>query len=121
MSYHEGMLLLILILEGMLRRFITTEILECGASLVFPERSRHDLALVFLVNLAVNPAAVFLDFLFRQSFQNVFLWVLFLEAAVWLTESLIYKRCLRRKTNPFLFSFALNGASFGIGQLLQQI
>ena len=121
MSYHEGMLLLILILEGMLRRFITTEILECGASLIFPERSWYDLVIVFLVNMAINPAVVFLDFLFRQSFQSVLFWMFFLETAVWLTESLIYKRCLRRKTNPFLFSFVLNGVSFGIGQLLQQI
>ena len=34
---------------------------------------------------------------------------------IWLGEALIFRRCLIQKRNPFLFSFVLNAASYGIG------
>ncbi len=108
------------VLKGLLLSLLKTEVLECGASLLFKGRNRQDLLLVALLNLATNPATVFLDFLFRYRFFSPVAWIILLEGVVWLTESLVYRKCLRQKTNPFFFSFVLNGASYGIGWILSR-
>lgn len=111
-------IVLLLITRSIIPSFIHTELLECGSALLFPRTTKHDLLLVFLVNLATNPATVFLDFFFRYNFVSPVVWIIFIEGMVWLVESIIYKFCLNKKTNPFLFSFVLNGASYGLGLLL---
>lgn len=120
MEHLDSTFLLMLVLRGMLPSLLITEGLECAASLVFRGRNRFDLVLILLLNLATNPATVFLDFLFRYRFFHPVLWILCLEGAVWLIEAVVYKFCLHQKTNPFLFSFVLNGASYGIGLVLQR-
>ncbi len=107
-----------LLLNLLLPCLIITEIVECLAAWIYPKRNCKDLLLVFLVNLATNPAAVFLNFLLPFRIAHPILWVLFLESLIWLIEALIYRRCLTQKRNPFLFSFVLNAASYGIGLLL---
>ena len=47
------------------------------------------------------------------------LWVGGLEFAVWLSEALIYRKCLIGKQNPYLFSLILNAASYLGGVCLQ--
>ena len=104
-----------LLLDNLLPCFLKTEIIECLAAWIYPKRNCKDLLLVLLVNLATNPAAVFLNFLLPFRIAHPILWVLFLESLIWLIEALIYRRCLTQKRNPFLFSFVLNAASYGIG------
>ena len=104
-----------LLLNLLLPCLIVTEVVECLAAWIYPKRNCKDLLLVFLVNLATNPTAVFLNFLLPFRMTHPVLWVLFLEGLIWLVEALIYRCCLTQKRNPFLFSFVLNAASYGIG------
>lgn len=103
-----------LLLDNLLPCFVKTEIIECLAAWIYPKRNCKDLFLVFLVNVLTNPAAVFINFLCHFGLHPV-LWILFFEGLIWLVEALIYRRCLTQKRNPFLFSFVLNAASYGIG------
>ncbi len=121
MEYVSSEFLRMFVLKGLLLSLLKTELLECSASLWFKGRNKQDLLLVVLLNLATNPATVFLDFLFRYRFFNPVVWIILLEGAVWLTESLVYRKYLRQKTNPFLFSFVLNAASYGIGWILGRL
>ena len=104
-----------LLFDNLLPCFLKTEIIECLAAWIYPKRNYKDLILVFLVNLLTNPAAVFINFFVPFRITHPVLWVLFLEGLIWLGEALIFRRCLIQKRNPFLFSFVLNAASYGIG------
>ena len=118
MDLFDNALFQFLVVHTLIPCFCTTELIECTAALLYPKRNRHDLVLVFLVNLATNPAAVFLNFILPFRFHHPVLWVLLLEGVIWLVEAGIYKCCLYQKRNPFLFSFVLNAASYGIGFLI---
>ena len=107
-----------LLLDNLLPCFVKTEIIECLAAWIYPKRNCKDLILVFLVNVLTNPAAVFIHFFSPFRITHPVLWVLFLEGLIWLAEALIFRRCLAQKRNPFLFSFVLNAASYGIGWLV---
>lgn len=104
-----------LVIHTMLPCFLVTEIVECTAAVLYPHRNLRDTMLVFLVNTATNPAAVFLNFMlpFRIAFPVI--WVLFMEVIIWITEALIYRKTLSHERNPFLFSFVLNASSYVIG------
>ena len=88
------------LIKGLLRSLLLTEVLELLAAACFPQRNRHDFLLVILVNILTNP-------------------VVGLEFAVWLSEALIYRKCLIGKQNPYLFSLILNAASYLGGVCLQ--
>jgi len=103
------------LLDLLLPCFIVTEVVECLAAWIYPKRNCKDLFLVFLVNVLTNPAAVFINFFVPFRITHPVLWILFFEGLIWLVEALIYRRCLTQKRNPFLFSFVLNAASYGIG------
>jgi hypothetical protein len=115
MDLMENQLFRGLVLYYMVPCLLTTEIVECGAAILYPKRNWRDLLLVFLVNLATNPATTFINFFCPLRFRHPVLWILFLEGVVWFVEACIYRRCLYQKRNPFLFSFVLNAASYGIG------
>ena len=104
-----------LLLDNLLPCFVKTEIIECLAAWIYPKRNCKDVFLVFLVNVLTNPAAVFINFFVPFRITHPVLWVLFFEGLIWLVEALIFRRCLTQKRNPFLFSFVLNAASYGIG------
>ncbi|MGN0583901.1 MAG: hypothetical protein ACI4JD_00460 [Ruminococcus sp.] len=108
----------IIVVYTMIPCLITTEIVECMAAAIYPGRNLHDLLLVFLVNMATNPAAVFLNCILPFRILYPVVWAIFLESVIWLIEALIYRKCLIRKRNPFIFSLVLNGASYGIGLLI---
>lgn len=118
MDLFDNALFQVLVVHTLIPCFCTTELIECTAALIYPKRNRHDLILVFLVNVATNPAAVFLNFMLPFRFWHPVLWVIFLEGVIWLVEASIYRCCLYQKRNPFLFSFVLNAASYGIGWLI---
>ncbi len=101
--------------------FGLTLLLEGGVALLFRLRGR-DFLWFFLINLLTNPAAVYLNLLFRSFFPGVtvFLWQIPLEIAVIFLEGLLYGKgaSLRR---PWLFSAAANGFSYGMGIVLSFI
>lgn len=108
------------LIKGLLRSLLLTEVLELLAAACFPQRNRHDFLLVILVNILTNPVVVYLDFwLHGATIAWRWLWVGGLEFAVWLSEALIYRKCLTGKQNPYLFSLILNAASYLGGVCLQ--
>lgn len=101
------------LIKGLVRSLLLTEGLELLAAACFPHRSRRDFLLVVLVNLLTNPVAVYLDFwLHGVTMAWSWLWVGGLEFAVWLSEALIYRKCLTGTQNPYLFSLILNAVSY---------
>ena len=83
------------LIKGLLRSLLLTEVLELLAAACFPQRNRHDFLLVILVNILTNPVVVYLDFwLHGATIAWRWLWVGGLEFAVWLSETLIYRKCL---------------------------
>ncbi|MGN0632137.1 MAG: hypothetical protein ACI4JN_12505 [Ruminococcus sp.] len=115
MNLFNSTLFQVLVVHTMLPCFLVTEIVECTAAVIYPGRNLRDTVLVFFVNMATNPAAVFLNFMLPFRIAFPVLWTLFLECAIWLIEAAIYKRFLNHKRNVLLFSFVLNAASYGIG------
>lgn len=97
------------------KALIITEACELALAAILPKRCRKDLLCVFLVNIVTNPVINYLDFVFRQHVPSVILWVIFIEAAVFISEALIFRKCLSSEKNPYLFSFLLNAASFAAG------
>jgi len=108
----------IILIKVLIQALLLTEILELLAAACFPHRNKWDFLLVFLVNILTNPLVVYLDHLFRFRMPSVVLWIAILEFAVWLSESLIYCKCLKGKQNPFLYSLILNAASYFGGMFI---
>lgn len=106
------------LVKGLLRSLLLTEVLELLAAACFPQRNRHDFLLVIFVNILTNPVVVYLDFWLHGA---TITWLLVggLEVAVWLSEALIYRKCLTGTQNPYLFSLILNAASYLGGVCLQ--
>ena len=113
--------IVISLITGLVRSLLVTELLEIGAAALFPERNRRDFLLVFLVNIITNPVVVYLDFWLRFRMPSVVMWICIAEFTVWLTESLIFRKFLTGKQNPFLYSLVLNSASYFGGMLIQRI
>ena len=103
----------------MVRCLLLTEAVETGLAALLGFRKR-DLTFTALVNLLTNPPAVVLVFLcgFFWGRTAWIISVIFFEAAVFLTEALIYRSNLeKRKPHPFLLSLILNAASFAAGEI----
>lgn len=107
----------IALLKGLARSLLLTELLELAAATCFPQRNKRDFLLVFLVNVITNPVVVYLDYWFRFRMPSVVLWIAILEFGVWLSEAWIYRNCLTGRQNPFLYSLALNAASYFGGMI----
>lgn len=108
----------IALIKGLIQALLLTEILELLAAACFPQRNKWDFLLVFLVNIVTNPLVVYLDYWFRFRMPSVVLWIAMLEFAVWLSESLIYRKCLKENQNPFLYSLILNATSYFGGMFI---
>jgi len=101
---------------------LLTLVLETGFFLLTGKRGRRDLLLVVLVNVLTNPVVVLAYWLivFYTSLNHVIMKAV-LELAAVLAEGYYYKKYGQAFQRPFLFSFAANAFSFGIGLLLQQL
>ena len=100
---------------------LLTLVIELTAALILRKRDRA-LAVVALVNLLTNPPAVFITLLASyRRWTNLGLWMLCTEAAVFVTEALIYRRFGEDFKHPWLFSLLLNGVSFGLGVAFQSL
>lgn len=97
------------------KALLITEVCELALAAALPKRCVKDLVCVLLINIITNPLANYLDFAFRQHVPSVILWVFFMEAAVFVSEALLFRKCLSTDRNPYLFSLLLNGASFAAG------
>lgn len=113
--------IVISLIKSLVCSLFVTEILELIAAACYPRRNKRDFLLVFLVNVITNPVVVYLNFWFHFRVSSVVLWIAMLEFAVWLSEALIYRKCLIGKHNPFLFSLILNGCSYFGGMLIDKI
>ena len=108
------------LIKGLLRSLLLTEVLELFTAACFSQPNRQDFLLVVLVNILTNPIVVYLDFwLHGATIAWRWLWVGGLEFAVWLSEALIYRKCLTGTQNPYLFSLILNATSYFGGVCLQ--
>jgi len=99
---------------------VLTILIECGISLFF--RSRELTFCVFLCNLLTNPllnvTLILFVVFFGREFYAVVLGIL--EVVVVLVEAFIIMLMTKRKLpKALLLSLLFNGASFGIGLLLQ--
>jgi len=82
----------------------------------------RDLLLVGLVNVATNPAAVFLSILAVTYAPAFAPWaVVALELGAILAEGAWYQKYGGNFPRPYWFSFAANALSFGIGYLIQRV
>lgn len=107
--------------KELIQALVLTEVLELLAAAFFSDRNKRDFLLVFLVNIVTNPLVVYLDYWFRFRMPSVVIWIGALEFAVWLSESLIYRKCLTGKQNPFLYSFVLNAVSYFGGMVIGKL
>ncbi len=82
---------------------------------------RRELWIVLLVNLATNPIVVLLAYgIQTQLGWNRWIVQLPIEAAVVLIEGWVYRRGTDR-IHPYVASLVLNGASYGLGLVLNGI
>lgn len=103
----------------MLRCVLMTMAVETFLAFLLKYRKK-DLLLVTLVNILTNPLVTGISFFCVIMFGRKTLGfaVFILEAAVFVTEGLVYRKFLiKRKPNPFLLSFILNSSSYILGEL----
>ena len=101
----------------LLRSLAVTLALETAAAALLGCRGKRELAVVALVNLLTNPPLVIITFLVQYvAARPVYYAVLAVcEAAAVLTEAFIYKKSIKTRLRPLLFSLLLNALSFGAG------
>ncbi len=102
--------------------FALTLLFEFPIAILFRLRWR-ELSLFFLVNILTNPAAVYLNLLFRSVFPacSAFLWQIPIEAAVILAEGFVYLRYSRSLRFPWIFAAAANVLSYALGLIITMI
>lgn len=104
-----------LILVSLVKSLALTLILELAGAGILGMRKWRDFLLVALVNILTNPLlGLILDgiYLGQGRYPGWYI-ILPLEAAVVITEGLLYRgRLVYRKIKPFLLSLLLNGISY---------
>jgi hypothetical protein len=101
---------------------ILTIALEAGFFFLVGKRNKKDLLLLVLVNVLTNPIVVssyWMAVLYTR-WNRVAVTTL-LELFAVSTEGFLYKKHGQDFGCPYLFSFAANAFSFGMGVLLQRI
>ena len=96
---------------------LLTVLLEETAALIIGVRKGFDLTVILFTNVLTNPIAVLSCMLF-EAFASIpkVACVVVIEAVVFITEALIYRKALyAKKPSPFILSLILNGVSFLIG------
>ena len=109
------------ILVSLLKSLGVTLLFELSAGMLLMFHRGKDLLLIFLVNVLTNPLlglildGIYLGLGIFPGWQIL----LPLEAAVVLSEGLLYRGRLSRDTiNPYLFSLILNAISFLGGMMI---
>ena len=102
---------------------VLTLLIEGALAFLWGVRTKKEWQVVLLVNVATNPIAVLLYWLYRiYSAKTSFMVQFVIEAAVITVEALIYRSFAMEKEyhmkRPVLFAFWANVVSFGIGVLL---
>ena len=107
----------------MLRCLAVTALVEALAAFGLGVRSVRGQIIVLLCNVLTNPLVVSLNVLFTFYFGRVGHWcsLLVLEAAAFTSEAAVYRALPPCRKNPFFLSAVLNGSSFLIGLLWNQI
>ncbi|MDO5134181.1 MAG: hypothetical protein Q4D81_14550 [Eubacteriales bacterium] len=115
-----------------LRLYVTAFLLTLGmeypVARLFGMRGREGFLIVAAINLITNPAAVFANFYlgtltipFLSGTERILLRHLLIEAAVLITEALLYKRYADGLRHPWRLSAAANMTSYFLGLFLQYI
>lgn len=116
-----------MILEKILHSFLInlglTVVIEGIAAFLLGVRTFYGQIVVLLTNTVTNPLlnAIIVLVSFYISPDAYWYSLIFLEAAVVITEGLIFKKMLQLKLNCFLFSFILNFCSYSIGMIILKI
>lgn len=102
---------------------LLTLLIEGAVAFFWGLHGRKMLLLVVLINVATNPAAVLLYWLYRVVFANIsFLVQIMIEILVVAVEAYIYRSFAGDKRfqikKPVLLAIVANGLSWGIGRLL---
>ncbi len=102
---------------------VLTLFIEGALAFLWGVRGKREWKVVVLVNVATNPVAVLLYWLYRvYSARTSMLVQLVIEAAVVTVEALVYQSFAEEKKNhmkrPVLFAILANVLSFGIGAVL---
>ncbi len=104
------------LLTALAASLLLTLLFEGAFALAAGVRTGRGLLLVLLVNTLTNPPVVLLSTLFPSPLLKFAL-----EAAVVLTEWLIYRRCADFLRRPFLFSLSINAFSYLAGAALNKL
>lgn len=98
-----------------------TEIIELAVAWLLGCRKRHELSVIFLINLATNPLANFIVLVAYNLLLlkiNIY-FLLAIETFVIITETLVLSYALDKKLKgAFVLSLAINSVSFAFGLLL---
>ncbi|MCR5485342.1 MAG: hypothetical protein K6F09_07085 [Clostridiales bacterium] len=107
----------------MARCLVVTILSEGVLAFLLGVRSPKGQSVVLLSNVMTNPLAVSLNVLFTFLYGRFGYWcsLLFLEAAVFFAEAAVYRSHKPCKRNPFILSAVLNGSSFLIGIIWNNI
>lgn len=85
-------------------------------------RKKKDILLIILVNIITNPMVVFVVNLFKIfSPRYVIVILIVLEVSAFVIEGIIYKKYLKKDTNPFFLSLVANFSSYLGGKLISMI
>lgn len=107
-----------IILNFIISWFLTIAIESAAAFMIFRIRGKEQLLLV-LINTMTNPAAVLICMMLSVYAGIPFYCsVLLTEAAVFLTEGVLFRQCMPECPHPLRTAFSLNLASFGCGLVL---
>lgn len=93
-----------------------TVLIELLVSWLAGFRTKHDVYIVILAQIATNPAVVLTsNLLYLYTSLNPVIFQPPLEITAVLVEWLIYKKFLHNVNRPFLLSFCANAASYLVG------
>ncbi len=113
------------LIKTLLLSWMLTVLIESLSAFLAGLRGRRNYGLLFLVNTFTNPLAVLLVYvLYRYTPLLMFPAQIIVEAAVFLTEGLIFRQCVDSEKcgdgyrNPWILSLIVNLVSFATGLLL---
>ena len=107
------------LIKTLLLSWMLTVLIESLSAFLAGLRGRRNYGLLFLVNTFTNPLAVLLVYvLYRYTPLLMFPAQIIVEAAVFLTEGLIFRQCVDSEKcgdsyrNPWILSLIVNLVSF---------
>lgn len=100
---------------------LMTILIEVILSLILGVRDKKDILNIILVNVLTNPLVTSIPILVLVTigWKERIIMLIILELLTFIVEGLIYYKTLKfKKINPFLLSLILNGASYLIGEVI---